>query len=312
MKFINLFFLCCSLSFSQTNPKTVEPFLDPILKQFPNVRDIAINSSENEVFFSVQSTMGEISALVTARKTSTGWENPEVLSFSGQFFDIEPFLSEDALTLYFVSNRPLDSGSTETKDFDIWYVSRNSIEGKWSEPQNIGAPINTEMDEFYPVITASKNLYFTLDDKAFKQRDDIYVSEFKNGTYTTPRSLGGKINSEGYEFNAYVSPDESFLIYTCYNRPDGFGSGDLYISYKEEDGSWTESKNMGNAVNSDKMDYCPFVNLKTNTLYFTSKRITEKQSPDKKLNIEELKTLFNSFGNGSSRLYKTHFKPDQP
>jgi hypothetical protein len=61
---------------------------------------------------------------------------------------------------------------------------------------------------------------------------------------------------------------------------------------------------MGPDINSDKMDYCPFVDTKTNTLYFTSKRlksITLKSS----VNMEELKAHFNNYENGASRLYKT-------
>ena len=57
---------------------------------------------------------------------------------------------------------------------------------------------------------------------------------------------------------------------------DGFGSGDLYISYRISDNVWTKAKNLGAEINSDKMDYCPYVDTKTNTLYFTSKRSDSK------------------------------------
>jgi hypothetical protein len=279
------------------------PFLEDAVLQFPNVRDLALTTNENEVVFSAQSVMGDVSALIYMNKNKTGWSSPEVLSFSGQYFDIEPFFSSDGLTLYFVSNRPLNTSTIEFKDFDIWYVTRTSIHEKWSEPQNLGAPINTEMDEFYPVITDSKNIYFTLDNTSLNRKDDIYISEFKDGHYTTPKPLESTINTEGYEFNAFVSPDESFLIYTCYNRTDGYGSGDLYISYKNEKNEWSEAKNMGHDVNSDKMDYCPFVNTNSNTLYFTSKRNTTPITYNSKMTIEELKTVFNSYQNGFSRLY---------
>lgn len=293
--------LFSGLCISQSKTSNVTPFLEHIVSQFPNVRDIAI--TENEAVFSAQSVMGDISSLVYIRKLDGYWSKPEVAIFSGQFFDIEPFFSEDGLTLYFVSNRPLESTSTEVKDFDIWYVARTSLDGEWSTPKNIGAPINTKMDEFYPVITKSKNLYFTLDNPNLNQKDDIYVSKFMNGMYLEPERLDDSINSNGYEFNAYVSPDESFMIYTCYDRADGNGSGDFYISYRSDKG-WTQAKNMGADINSDKMDYCPFVNINMNTLYFTSKRLI---TPNLKssVNLDGLKTLFNAYENGSSRLYKT-------
>jgi hypothetical protein len=289
------------LCFSQSKSNQIAPFLEPIVSQFPNVRDLAL--TKNEAIFSAQSVMGDVSVLVNVKKLNDQWSKPKVVSFSGHYFDIEPFFSEDGLTLYFVSNRPMDSSSTEIKDFDIWFVTRDAKEAEWSSPKNIGFPINTKMDEFYPVVTKSKNLYFTLDNPELNQKDDIYVSEYVNGKYSEPKRLGDGINSNGYEFNAFVSPDETYMIYTCYNREGGFGSGDLYISYHNSNG-WTQAKNMGPNINSDKMDYCPFVDNKSNTLYFTSKRLI---TPNLKssVNIEDLKVLFNKYENGSSRLYKT-------
>lgn len=294
--------------FSQTSK--VEPFLESIVSQFPNVRDIAISSDKNEVVFSAQSFMGDLSTLITVSKTNNEWSKPEVISFSGRYFDLEPYFSSDGLTLYFVSNRPVDTISNTTKDFDIWYATRKNVNDVWSSPKNLGAPINTEMDEFYPVVTDSKNIYFTLDNPNLKQKDDIYVSEFVNGVYQKPRQLSPSINSEGYEFNAFVARDESFIIYTCYNRSDGFGSGDLYISHKSENGDWMPSKNLGSIINTDKMEYCPFVDESSQMLYFTSKRNKTTSVIGKQLSAEELLDTFYSYENGLSRLYKVSLKLD--
>ena len=304
MKQFTLLIIFIVSFFTFAQPKeTPVPFLENVVKQFPNVRDIALTQNQEEVVFSAQSFMGDISALITCKKANGIWEAPELISFSGQYFDIEPFFSKDGLHLYFASNRPIDASSNETKDFDIWYVTRKSLTDDWSKPKNLGAPINTNMDEFYPVITDSKNIYFTLDNPELKQKDNIYVSEFINGSYTNPKPLGDEINSNGYEFNAFVAPDETFIIYTCYNRKDGLGSGDLYLSKKQDDGTWSIAANMGEIVNSNKMDYCPFVDVTSNTLYFTSKRLGNQDKLNSK-SIEDLQNTFNQYNNGLSRLYK--------
>jgi hypothetical protein len=300
-----LLFFISTFSFSQSTTKTITPFLETMVFQFPNVRDLALSPNRNETICSAQSVMGDVSALIYSEFQNGSWSDPVVLPFSGQYFDIEPFFSNDGLNLYFASNRPLDTISKDSKDFDIWFVTRTTINDQWSEPKNMGVPINTEMDEFYPVITDSKNIYFTLDNTTLKRKDDIYVSLFKNGAYDTPKPLSDAINSEGYEFNAFIAPDESFLIYSCYNREDGLGSGDLYISFKQDDNQWSISENMGPQVNSNKMDYCPFVDTQTNTLYFTSKRNATHTTFDEPLNIEKLKDEFERYDNGLSRLYKT-------
>ncbi|MCF7560221.1 hypothetical protein L3X39_06180 [Sabulilitoribacter multivorans] len=295
-----VFILTFLVSFSQ---KAVQPFMPEIIKQFPNVRDIAISPNGNEVMFTAQSVMGNLSAIIHIKKENDTWLKPEVASFSGQHFDLEPFFSHDGLTLFFVSTRPLDSSSTEPKDFDIWYVKRTDLDANWSEPTNMGAPINTEHGEFYPSISNNGNFYFTRDNPTLKRKDDIYISELKNGNYTEPVVLPDTVNSDGYEYNAFIAPDESYLLFGGYNRKDGLGSGDLYISYHTENG-WTQAENLGNLVNCDKMDYCPFVDFKTNTLYFTSKHDNTNTNLPLSLSITDLLLEFDKYDNGASRLYK--------
>lgn len=272
------------------------------LSKFGNVRDFTLSSSGKEAFFSLQSPLGEISVIMCIKKTSDTWSEPFIVPFSGKFQDIEPFLSPDNLRLYFASTRPLKSTDDKAKDYDIWYVSRESLSTEWGSPINIGSPVNSEKNEFYPSLASNMNLYFTSDLSTSKGKDDIFLSIWDGNTYQEPISLSEAINTEGYEFNAYVSSDESFLIFTAYNRPDGLGSGDLYISFNDGN-EWLPAVNMGNQVNSDKMDYCPFVDINAMTLYFTSKR--SKLNSDRSYqNLNDLLKELSKYENGQSRLYK--------
>jgi hypothetical protein len=292
--------LISMVSFSQ---KTPELFLADITNDFPNVRDFTMSPNGNELMFTAQSIMGNLSAIVSSKKINNSWSNPEVVSFSGQFFDLEPFYSNNGLKLYFVSSRALDSSDLKPKDFDIWFVERENLNSNWSEPKNVGSPINTKYDEFYPSVANNGNFYFTRDQPEQNTKDDIYVSEFKNSAYQTPKKLSLAINTEGYEYNAFIAPDESYLLFGSYNRKDGFGSGDLYISFKTDE-NWSLAENLGANINSDKMDYCPFVDIQTNTLYFTSKRDYTKVLQENPLTTKEFIMELNKADNGSSRLYR--------
>lgn len=300
----NLYLLITLLTsihcFSQKKP---EPYIPEITSQFPNVRDITISPNGNEVLFTAQSVMGNLSSIISIQKTNKGWSKPSVASFSGQHFDLEPCFSPNGLKLYFVSTRPLDN-SLKPKDFDIWFVERTHLKEKWSEPKNMGSPINTEHGEFYPSIAANGNFYFTRDDKTKNRMDDIYMSIFKNNEYQTPIALPDTINTESYEYNAYIAADESYILFGGYNRTDGLGSGDIYISKQTETG-WTKAKNLGKHFNSEKMDYCPFV--KDGLLYFTSKRDHTTITQEQPLNIEKLLNEFNKADNGSSSLWHMLF-----
>ena len=304
MKATYLAILLLVLSFNTGFSQTVKPFLSEIIEHYPGVRDIAISTDESDTYFSVQGYQGELSTIVCVNNNKGNYSKPEVASFSGKYHDLEPFLSPDGLRLYFSSDRPLDNSSKELKDYDIWYVERKTLKEEWSKPINVGEPINTKDNEFYPSITLSNNLYFTCDGAMSKGKDDIFICEYKNGKYELPVSLNDSINSIGYEFNAFVAPNESFMLYTCYNKDGGFGSGDLYISFKNKENQWTKSQNLGKTINSNVMDYCPFVDIKAGILYFTSKRNAIKKQLENKQTLEEVLKEMNVYENGLSRLYQ--------
>ncbi|WAC03534.1 hypothetical protein N7U66_08665 [Lacinutrix neustonica] len=121
------FLLLLIFPFSSFSQHTPEAFIPEIVKQFPNVRDIAVSPNGEDILFSAQSVMGNLSAIITLSKIGNKWSTPQVASFSGQFFDIEPFFSKDGLKLYYASNRPLISTLNDTKDFDISVCRAQSI-----------------------------------------------------------------------------------------------------------------------------------------------------------------------------------------
>jgi len=282
----------------------IEPALD-ILKDYDKVRDFTMNNNQTEAYVSVQSNLEEKSIILKVSKENGKWSKVDIASFSGKYKDLEPFLSPDNLKLFFVSNRPL-AEEGELKDVDIWFVERATTTSDWSEPKNIGAPINTEADEFYPSVAKNGNLYFTSVGHNAMGEDDIFVSEYNNGTYSKPIALKGGVNTKSYEYNSFISPNEDYLIFGGYNRQDGFGSGDLYISFKNKDNTWTQAKNLGDKINSKFMDFCPFITLSGEHIYFTSRR-SNLDTNNTITSAKKLLEEFNSYQNGFSRIYKTSF-----
>ncbi|WP_299115856.1 hypothetical protein [uncultured Winogradskyella sp.] len=282
----------------------VQPFAKNIFSQFTNVRDFTINTDDTEAYFSLQSPGRELSVIMKIEKVNDSWQAPEITNFSGKYTDLEPFLSPDNLKLYFVSNRPISKDNSKTKDMDIWFVERATTTDNWSSPKNIGAPINTEGDEFYPAVAANRTLYFTTIKKELESADDIFMSKWENGTYTEPVILGEGVNTKGAEYNAFIAPDESYIIFGGWRRTDGLGSGDMYMS-KNVDGEWTKAENLGKKINSKYMEFCPFVN--NETLYFTSRRSNVTKKEEGYTNAEELLSEINRYDNGASRIYKADF-----
>ena len=202
------------------------------------------------------------------------WTAPEVASFSNHPTDVDLAISYDGKRVFFGTRRPRP-GETEIREgvFDIWFADRT--ETGWGEEQYLGPVVNSGRSQIYPTVTRDGTLYFQAVREEGYGKADIYRSRLIDGVYQTPENLGPVINSENYEGDVFVAHDESYLIVSVSGRKDGFGEGDLYISFRNLDGSWSPLKNMGGAINSDKRDFCPMVTPDGKYFFFSSKRVGE-------------------------------------
>jgi hypothetical protein len=67
-----------------------------------------------------------------------------------------------------------------------------------------------------------------------------------DGEYQDAENLGAPINSDGFEFCPWISPGGDYLIYTLMHRDRR--DSDLMISFRQEDGSWSEPENLGDRL----------------------------------------------------------------
>ena len=265
-----------------------------------NNRDLTIAPDGNEMYFTLQQGF-LISTIVRMQRKDGKWQKPEVAPFSGKYNDLEASFAPDGKRIWFVSDRPVNA-SDSVKDFDMWYVERTAT--GWSEPVHGGYVINSPTaNEFYPSVAKSGNIYFTAKLKSGNGREDIVMSEWKDGQYSAPVILPEAINSKGDEFNAFVDPDEKYIIFTGYGRADDMGRGDLYKSDKDENGNWKPAKHLDPGINSKYLDYCPYVSPDGKILFFTSNRPLNHTPFDKPQNYQAISGMMKSPGNGSDDLY---------
>ena len=288
------------LSFSQ---KEVQAFLPEVFENYPNVRDFTMSPDGNEIYFTVDDLKSRAALISYIKKIKDGWSKPKSVPFTGKYRDLEAAFSPNGKRLYFVSNRPIHKDSVKPKDYDIWYVDRAT--NGWSEPKNIGTPINTSAHEFYPSITSNGDIYFTVEREEAVGREDIFVSRSKDGKYQEPTSLKGELNTKYFEFNAFVAPDESYILFSGQRPKEGKGGGELYISYNKN-GVWSKGKLL-NKINSEYLDFCPFVDSKTGKLYFTSQKTDVKRYNDKSLDLDTFLKMYKQSPKGLNRIYSIDF-----
>ncbi len=230
--------------------------------------NIIISPDGKEIYFS-RTTSGSPTAIMVVLKKNGRWTDPQVVPFSGSHSDMDPSMSADGKKIIFGSTRP--SGKDNAEGCDIWVAERTSS-GQWSEPRNVGDAVNTAKNENYPLLVESGTLYFQSNGHGGKGGLDIFRSKFREGRYGEPKNLGNAINSKYNDFDAFVAPDESYIIFSSADRPDGVGGGDLYISFQKNNGLWTPAQNMGKNINSTFLEYCPKVSPDGRFLFFSSNR----------------------------------------
>ena len=189
------------------------------------------------------------------------------------FSDYSPLLSPDGSVIYFTSRREGSTGSK--KDInneyfeDIYRTTFSS--GKWSNPENIGLPVNTETHD--AAVTISKDgsiLYIYRTSPVNPAGGDIYLSEFTNNTWSEPVKLDANINTPGgAETSISISPDGN-TIYFSSNRPGGFGGKDLYRVTRMPDNNWSRAMNLGPGINTAYDEDGPFIHPDGHSFYFSS------------------------------------------
>jgi Periplasmic component of the Tol biopolymer transport system len=257
-------------------------------------------SPDGKTLYFVRSTPNfSLWTILVSRFAEGRWSTPEVAPFSGQYSDADPFITSDGSRLYFISNRPVVGKSTP--DLDIWVMEKTAA--GWSEPKNVGAPINSSGSEWYPTVAASGTIYFGSDREGGKGRTDIYRSRFVNGKYTEAENLGDAINTQANEFEPLIAPDESFLIIMAGGRSDARGGWDLYISYNRN-GMWTKPANLGDKINSSGNEYSPIISPDSKYFFWTSTRGFADKPLEKRLNYQGLMNRLRSPRNGLGDIYQ--------
>ena len=197
--------------------------------------------------------------IYTAQLTASGWSTPRPAAFSGSHSDDDPFVSPDGRWLYFVSDRPAYPGDPGS-DGDIWRVGLDQ-----GEPVRLG--INSDAQEYSPVVVASGALYFASAREGGDGQGDIYRAAPAADGFQPASGLGPAINSATGEWNLWVSTNEQEMIFEASSRPTNLSiPGDLYYSRHNGSG-WLPAVPL-TRVNSRDSDLLPRVH--SGRLYYTT------------------------------------------
>ncbi len=136
-------------------------------------------------------------------------------------------------------------------------------------PLELPKSVNKFQSQYFPVMTADREtLIYTGNQDS---DENLYVTSVKDKIWAEPVSISEKINTTQNEGTATISADGRTIVFTSCGGRKGFGSCDLFISYKQGD-NWTSPQNLGTGVNSQEWESQPSLSADGRTLYFVSDR----------------------------------------
>lgn len=169
------------------------------------------------------------------------WQESVVESRGGQ-----PFIAPDGQTMH----------------LGLYFRERH--ETGWSERKSLGHPF---ADYRIMRLTASSQGTFVFDEVGNDGDGIIRYSRLIDGQRQAPRPLSDKINSGTWNAHPFIAPDESYLLWDG-KRDTGYGDSDIYISFRQEDGSWGAAINLGNKINTPSWDASASVTPDGKFLFF--------------------------------------------
>lgn len=183
-----------------------------------------------------------------------------------------PFISPDNEMAFFtrrVKVQSMDVSWDVSKEKELFCFSERGTDGKFPEGQPMPTPpFNTHFNEGGASVTIdNKHLYYTVVEQDGNY--DIYYSDFVNGEWKQPKSVGNLVNNaESWDSQPSISADGKTLYFAS-TRPGGFGGTDIWKTEKEG-GVWKAPVNLGRNINTEGDEKSPFLHWDSKTLYFSS------------------------------------------
>lgn len=135
--------------------------------------------------------------------------------------------------------------STDGNTMHLGNQFKNRTASGWSEVKSLGPQF-----ENFPImrLTASASGTYVFDER--EEFGMIRYSRLIDGKREEPQLFGKEINTGKLTAHPFIAPDESYLIWDS-EREGGYGRTDLYVSFRQEDGSWGPAINMGAEINTE-------------------------------------------------------------
>lgn len=230
-------------------PEVFAPGVVSINERFEST--ISFSPNLRELYFDAKYE-DEVSQIYVSKLVNGAWTTIKKANFTSgsKKEEMHPFASPDGKRIYFTAYDSIFS------DERIWYV--NCLENEWSEAIKLNSPVNEDM-AFFPNHLKNGGLYY------------FNLSKFK--TYYAPNKNGEFIEPQEVEIemghHAFISPNGDYLLVTARNNEEeNRKDNDLYVYFKNQDGTWSYPISLGTTVNTNFSEKTPSISPDGKYLFF--------------------------------------------
>jgi len=173
----------------------------------------------------------------------------------------EPMISRDNKDLYFIADFPPD----------YWHSTRTST-GDWSEPEKMDS-LSTSGRDWFISVSNNNTLYLTQtyipnpEEPGLNVNGRIFKSPLVDGNHNSKIMVDAPFNQDDAG-DPVISPNEDYLVFASV-REGGYGNGDIYVAFKDEDGNWSDAYNLGGDINTVHWESGPYISPDEKFVFFS-------------------------------------------
>ncbi len=216
---------------------------------------ISFSPDLDEVYFSANHK-DEDPSIYFSKLENNKWKPVQKLDFTAgkKVGEMHPFISPKGDKIFFTAHDEFTLPEHK-ESVKIWTVNR--LGNSWSKATQLDSPVN---DDFVFYLNQAKNgdlYYFNI------SKRKTYYAPNKNGEFPDvfEAGIGG--------VHAFMSPTLDYIVVNSRNREDAQRKSDIYVYFKEKDGTWSKAINLGSEVNSNFGETCPSITPDGKYLFFS-------------------------------------------
>jgi len=190
-------------------------------------------------------------------------------AMNSEYDEIDPVISPDGKKMYFTRTKHPDNVGGKKDPGDIWVADLDT--GQEQEASNLGEPINTA--DLNAVIGFSNDgsiMYLQTHNKFKRKESGVYFSRRTSNGWSKPQSMPVEFFLNKSDLQSMCISDDGRIIIMSIESYSTYGADDLYVSFLQNNGSWSEPKNLGSTVNTVYQETTPKLAADNVTLFFSS------------------------------------------